>query len=57
MIFYKKFEKLDMDYLNLTNLFIMNLQMSNGFVNKSKESEEESKEKEDDCQTEMNFLS
>lgn len=46
-----------MDYLNLTNLFIMNLQMSNGFVNKSKELEEESKEKEDDCQTEMNFLS
>lgn len=37
-----------MDYLNLTNLFIMNLQMSNGFVNKSKELEEESKEKEDD---------
>ena len=31
--------------------------MSNGFMNKSKEMEEESKHKEDDCLTEMNFVS
>jgi hypothetical protein len=35
----------------------MNLQMSNGFANKSKEFDEESKKKDDDCHTEMNFLS
>lgn len=42
-----------MDYLNQTNLFIMNLQMSNGFANKSKEFDEESKNKDDDEYTDI----
>lgn len=44
-----------MDYLNQTNLFIMNLQMSNGFANKSKDFDEESKNKDDDFR-ESEFL-
>ena len=37
-----------MDYLNLTNLFIMNLQMSNGFANKLRDFDEELKQKDED---------
>lgn len=35
----------------------MNLQMSNGFMNKSKVTEEENKKEEDNCLSEMNLIS